>query len=218
MDEKTVDIINIAVGVLGHRVRHRRQLLAWIVVEFPQQGCAGPRAAGRPSGADRGHAQTPYRRHTTRMPRAPSGLRHCAAGGFYGHGRRRAPDGGPRTRGARRQKTMDFDRCVEVTLAQEGGFAQLANDPGGATNFGITLATLQGVARGSTTGRRSPRTDTAGGRGDLSRQLLAARPMRRPAAGVDMMVFDCGVNSGVRTSVRMLQQVGRRDRRRLFGT
>lgn len=36
----------------------------------------------------------------------------------------------------------DFPRCVAVTLAQEGGYVDDPQDPGGATNMGITLDTF----------------------------------------------------------------------------
>jgi hypothetical protein len=35
-----------------------------------------------------------------------------------------------------------FGRCVEVVLGHEGGFSDHPEDPGGATNFGITHKTL----------------------------------------------------------------------------
>lgn len=33
---------------------------------------------------------------------------------------------------------MTFDECVEIILKMEGGFVNHPNDPGGATNFGIS--------------------------------------------------------------------------------
>jgi lysozyme family protein len=35
-----------------------------------------------------------------------------------------------------------FDRCLTCVLQFEGGFSDDARDPGGATKFGITRATL----------------------------------------------------------------------------
>ena len=40
-----------------------------------------------------------------------------------------------------------FDRALKVVLSHEGGFANNPADPGGATNYGITAATL-GAWRG----------------------------------------------------------------------
>jgi lysozyme family protein len=36
----------------------------------------------------------------------------------------------------------NFIRCCGFTLVQEGGFCNVQGDPGGATNHGITMATL----------------------------------------------------------------------------
>ena len=35
---------------------------------------------------------------------------------------------------------MSFEACLPIILASEGGFVDDPNDPGGATNLGITLA------------------------------------------------------------------------------
>jgi lysozyme family protein len=40
-----------------------------------------------------------------------------------------------------------FGACLPIVLSYEGGFINDARDPGGATNFGITIATLQAWRR-----------------------------------------------------------------------
>ena len=37
----------------------------------------------------------------------------------------------------------NFDKCFEMLLAHEGGFVNHPEDPGGATNLGVTKRTLQ---------------------------------------------------------------------------
>jgi len=37
----------------------------------------------------------------------------------------------------------NFDKCFEMLLAHEGGFVNHPDDPGGATNLGVTKRTLQ---------------------------------------------------------------------------
>jgi lysozyme family protein len=39
--------------------------------------------------------------------------------------------------------TDRFDICLAFTLKTEGGYVDNPADPGGATNMGITLATLR---------------------------------------------------------------------------
>ncbi|MDR3536714.1 MAG: glycosyl hydrolase 108 family protein [Acetobacteraceae bacterium] len=100
-----------------------------------------------------------------------------------------------------------FDSCVAVTLTQEGGFSDNPNDPGGATNFGITLATLQ-ATRGTPVTVDDVRTMTRDEAVEIyrSNHWLPARCGDMPA-GVDLMVFDFGVNSGPRTAVKAVQRL-----------
>lgn len=101
----------------------------------------------------------------------------------------------------------NFTTCLDFTLREEGGFVDNPADPGGATNLGITLATY-----------RTYTDDPSAGVGqiqDLS-QTVAARiyrmeywnPIRGDAlpAGVDLSVFDFGVNAGIYGSARLLQR------------
>lgn len=103
---------------------------------------------------------------------------------------------------------MNFTTALALLLEHEGGFSDHADDPGGATRFGITEAVARRV----------------GYRGDM-RELpleLAERiyleeywkPVRADELphGVRYVVFDAAVNSGVGQAVRWLQRaVGVKD-------
>ena len=106
-----------------------------------------------------------------------------------------------------------FDRALKHVLEMEGGWTEDPYDPGGPTNFGITLATF-GAHRGV-------RVD-ASSFGDLKQALrqitltevqLIYRQRYWSAAKADAMApalalmhFDAAVNHGVGTAARMLQE------------
>ena len=103
----------------------------------------------------------------------------------------------------------NFERCLAVVLDKEGGFSNDPKDRGGPTQMGITLATLAE--------RREcgPAALTADDVRNLTRreaaEIYRARywlPMRCNDLphGIDLMVFDFGVNAGPRTAVKLLQR------------
>jgi lysozyme family protein len=102
---------------------------------------------------------------------------------------------------------VNFDKCLGFTLQYEGGFANNPNDPGGATNMGITHLTLAAYRRAAIT--------TADVQ-NLSREEAAAiykilywdhvNGDNLPA-GVDLAVFDYAVNSGTGRAARALQSI-----------
>lgn len=100
-----------------------------------------------------------------------------------------------------------FGRCLAFTLQQEGGFCDDPRDPGGATCQGITLATLRTWSEDDSLGVSAirdvpPATVQAIYGSDFwNRMQCGAMP-----AGIDLMVFDHGVNAGPGRSVRLLQQ------------
>lgn len=99
----------------------------------------------------------------------------------------------------------NFPACLQIVLASEGGFVDDAHDPGGATNLGITLATLSGWL-----GHTASIADVEA----LTAKTVA--PIYRAdywgpcgcddwPTGVDLMVFDTSVNQGPGSAVRTLQ-------------
>jgi lysozyme family protein len=100
----------------------------------------------------------------------------------------------------------NFSHCVNVVLAIEGGYVDDPQDPGGATNHGITLATLSAFRGGAVT-KDEVRALGAGEAKTIYRQKYwnAVRAGDLPA-GLDLAVFDCAVNSGPKRAGLLLQQ------------
>lgn len=100
-----------------------------------------------------------------------------------------------------------FERCHEITARWEGGWSDHAADPGGKTMYGITQATLS-----SYLGRPASDAEIR----NLSKSTATAIYRRnywdRVAGGVlppgvDLCVYDWGVNSGPSRAVKALQSV-----------
>jgi lysozyme family protein len=101
----------------------------------------------------------------------------------------------------------NWDKAFRQVIAYEGGFVNHPKDPGGPTNLGITQATL---------GRYLGREATLGEVRALTRE--AAQPIYKRffwdvlncdalPGGVDLAVYDFGVNSGTSRAARYLQSV-----------
>jgi len=106
----------------------------------------------------------------------------------------------------------NFDQCLQLVLGAEGGFGNHPRDPGGATNFGITLETLRSWRKS-----KSPNAETT--IDDVRNLTIAeATEIYRTnywnllrcgdlPGGIDLLVFDFGVNAGPGTSAAALQKV-----------
>ena len=103
--------------------------------------------------------------------------------------------------------TRFFD-CLPVILNYEGGYVDHPNDHGGATNQGIT----QRVYTGWRTDRGLVDQSVSRIASNEVTAIYQANYWNPCGAGLcpaplDLVVFDCAVNSGVGRAVRMLQRV-----------
>jgi lysozyme family protein len=101
----------------------------------------------------------------------------------------------------------NFPACLDIVLAKEGGYVDHPADPGGATNLGITFATLS-AWRGHPITKADVAALTKAEAGEIYRAKYwnPTRCADLPA-GLDLAVFDYGVNSGVGRPARALQKI-----------
>ena len=99
-----------------------------------------------------------------------------------------------------------FAAALAVVLRHEGGFVHHPLDPGGATNLGITRATLA-AHRGRPVSVAAVRALTEAEAGEIyRRRYWAAVKADALPAGLDLAVFDLAVNSGPGRAARLLQR------------
>ena len=100
-----------------------------------------------------------------------------------------------------------FPAALNLILKHEGGYVDHPLDPGGATNFGITRATLAAV-RGRPVSKAEVMSLTRQDAADIYRarywDAVAGDDL---PAGIDLVIFDAAVNSGPSRAVRWLQEV-----------
>lgn len=102
-----------------------------------------------------------------------------------------------------------FDKAIPHLFRHEGGYADHPSDPGGATKYGITRATLsawRGRAVSKTDVRRLTRDEAAA---IYRRRYWDALKADSLPAGADYCVFDAGVNSGPGRAAKWLQAAAR---------
>ena len=103
------------------------------------------------------------------------------------------------------------EQIATEIVAREGGYVNDPDDPGGATNFGVTLATLQRLGIDKTGDGRVDIRDVRGlTRADAER-IFVEHYFRKPRlaelpASVQASVFDMYVNAGS-NAVKILQKL-----------
>lgn len=102
-----------------------------------------------------------------------------------------------------------YDEAMTRVFADEGGYSNLAADPGGATNWGITIHDARAYWKADATAtdvRQMPKS--------VASQIYRthyATPISYDTlpAGVDYAVLDYAINSGTSRALRVLQSVSK---------
>ena len=99
-----------------------------------------------------------------------------------------------------------IDECLKFVLKWEGGFSDDPDDPGGATNCGIIQETYDKYRKGKSLPVQSVQKITKDECVEIYRKSYwnAVKADTIPAP-LDLVMFDSGVNNGVRTSIKWLQ-------------
>lgn len=99
-----------------------------------------------------------------------------------------------------------YEFCLQRVLAHEGGYTNHPADPGGPTNFGITIFDYRKYVKPDATA-----ADIRAMKADEAKTIYRARYWDAQRcdelpAGVDFAVFDYGVNSGTGRSGKVLRR------------
>jgi hypothetical protein len=106
------------------------------------------------------------------------------------------------------QSSARFDACMPFIFKAEGGYSDNANDPGGPTNFGITLATLKAYDGDQNLTAEAVKALTP----EMAKEIYRTAYWNRMQCGslppgLDLEVFDFGVNAGPSEAVKTLQKI-----------
>ncbi|MDB5502812.1 MAG: hypothetical protein JWR89_2714 [Tardiphaga sp.] len=99
-----------------------------------------------------------------------------------------------------------FEAALSRLLRDEGGYTDHPSDPGGPTNFGITLADARRYWKADASAADVRALPLSVAREIYRKRYWAALRCDELPAGVDYAVFDYGVNSGVARAGRVLRR------------
>ena len=100
-----------------------------------------------------------------------------------------------------------YDDALRRLLAHEGGYTNHPSDPGGPTNFGITIHDYRKYVKANATAADVRTMTLAEAKAIYKSKYWDAMRCDELPAGVDYAVFDYGVNSGTGRAPKVLQRV-----------
>lgn len=101
-----------------------------------------------------------------------------------------------------------FDYCFDIVLGAEGGFVDHASDKGGRTNYGITQKTLDEFQLSHSAPTYDVKDITvATAKSIYYKYWAAAKCDQISPPPLDLLVFDCAINSGASRAIKLLQQM-----------
>jgi lysozyme family protein len=99
----------------------------------------------------------------------------------------------------------NFDECIELLLAHEGGYVDHPKDPGGRTNLGVTQHVWEEWMGRPVTEKEMRALTPLMVKPLYKRKYWDAVRADDLVAGVDYCVFDVAVNSGPGRAIKFLQ-------------
>lgn len=100
-----------------------------------------------------------------------------------------------------------YDEALRRLLAHEGGYTNHPSDPGGPTNFGITIHDYRKYVKPGATAADVKAMTVSEAKAIYRAKYWDAQRCDELPAGVDYAVFDYGVNSGIGRSGKVLRRV-----------
>jgi lysozyme family protein len=100
-----------------------------------------------------------------------------------------------------------YDEALARLLVHEGGYSNHPSDPGGPTNWGITLRDARAYWKQDATATDVRNLPRAVAKNIFRTKYWAALSCDELPAGVDYAVFDYGVNSGIGRAAKVLQRL-----------
>src|SRR5882757_2395156 len=100
-----------------------------------------------------------------------------------------------------------YSQAIDRLLKSEGGYVNHPSDPGGPTNFGITLGDYRKYKKRDATAADVRRMKVAEAKDIYRSKYWAAIRGDDLPAGVDYCLFDYAVNSGTGRAPKALQRV-----------
>jgi lysozyme family protein len=100
-----------------------------------------------------------------------------------------------------------YDQALRRLLVHEGGYTNHPSDPGGPTNFGITIYDYRKYVKPGAAAADVKAMTLSEAKAIYRAKYWDAQRCDELPAGVDYAVFDYGVNSGIGRSKKVLQRV-----------
>ena len=100
-----------------------------------------------------------------------------------------------------------YDESLRRLLAHEGGYTNHPSDPGGPTNYGITIADYRRYVKPDATAADVRAMNIAEAKAIYRAKYWDALRCDELPAGVDYCLFDYAVNSGTGRAPKVLQRV-----------
>ena len=100
-----------------------------------------------------------------------------------------------------------FESCVNIVLQKEGGFVNHSADPGGATNYGITIKVLSEYRKTEVSVEDVQRLSIGEAKQIYFKNYWKPIQGDQLPIGVNLSVFDFAVNAGVSRAAKTLQKI-----------